>query len=78
MDLLVVQGRNVDATDIAVHADHRRQACRQMKVRRFVLNGKRQQLGDIHTLLLPIDCCDWKDLSPVGSIASLIHRDIPF
>ncbi|MGH8089744.1 MAG: hypothetical protein ACREPC_15855, partial [Stenotrophomonas sp.] len=49
-----------------------------MKVRRFVLHGKRQQLGDIHTLLLPIDCCDWKDLSPSGSIASLIHLKILF
>ncbi|MNT06846.1 hypothetical protein D3C72_1415290 [compost metagenome] len=70
MDLLVVQGWNVDPANVAVHADHRRQACGQMQVGRFVLYGKRQQLGDIHERLLPNNGFDWKDLSPGGSIAS--------
>lgn len=70
MDLLVVQGRDVDPANVAVHADHRRQACGQVQVGRFVLYGKRQQFGDIHERLLPNNGFDWKDLSPGGSIAS--------
>jgi ribosomal protein S18 acetylase RimI-like enzyme len=48
MDLLVVQRRDVDAAHVAVDADHRRQACGQVQVGRLVLDGKRQQFGDIH------------------------------
>src|SRR3546814_520868 len=48
MDLLVVQRRDVDAAHVAVDADHRRQACRQMQVRCLVLDRERQQFGDIH------------------------------
>ena len=36
--LLVVQRRYVDAAHVAVHADHRRQAGRQVQVRCFVLD----------------------------------------
>src|SRR3546814_12673578 len=48
MDLLVVQRRDVDAAHVAVDADHRRQARRQMQVRCLVLDRERQQFGDIH------------------------------
>ena len=46
--LLVVERRDVDAADVAVHADHRRQAGRQVQVGCFVLDRERQQFGDIH------------------------------
>jgi hypothetical protein len=45
---LVVQRVDVDAPHVAVHADHRRQAGRQVQVRGLVLDGKGQQLGDVH------------------------------
>jgi PLP dependent protein len=46
--LLVVQRLDVDAPHVAVHADHRRQAGRQVQVGGLVLDRKGQQLGDVH------------------------------
>ncbi|AJZ05202.1 hypothetical protein J162_03088 [Xanthomonas citri pv. citri] len=40
--LFVVQRRNIDAADIAIDTDHRRQPCRQVQVRCLVLDRKRQ------------------------------------
>src|SRR3546814_17005309 len=48
MDLLVDQRRDVDAAHVAVDADRRRRARRQMQVRCLVLDHERKQLGDIH------------------------------
>jgi hypothetical protein len=45
---LVVQRVDVDAPHVAVHADHRRQAGRQVQVGSLVLDRKGQQLGDVH------------------------------
>jgi hypothetical protein len=45
---LVVQRLDVDAAHVAVHADHRRQPCRQMQVGGLVLDREGQQLGDVH------------------------------
>ena len=45
---LVVQRIDVDATHIAVDANHGGQACRQMQVRSLVLDTECQQLRDIH------------------------------
>jgi hypothetical protein len=44
----VVQRLDVDASHIAMHANHGRQTGREVQVRRFVLDAKGQQLGDIH------------------------------
>src|SRR5690606_26905706 len=46
--LLVVERRDVDPADVAVHPDHRRQPGRQVQVRGLVLDRKRQKFGDIH------------------------------
>ena len=46
--LLVVERVDVDAAHVAVHADHRRQAGRQVQVGSLVLDGERQQLGNVH------------------------------
>ena len=48
VDVLVLHRRQVDAPDVAVHADHRRQAGRQMQVRGLVLDGEGEQFGDVH------------------------------
>ena len=45
---LVLQRGDVDAAHVAVHADHRRQAGRQVQVGGLVLDRERQQLGDVH------------------------------
>ena len=45
--LLCGQRRHVDALHVAVDADHRRHARRQVQVRGVVLDGKGQQLRDI-------------------------------
>jgi hypothetical protein len=42
VDLLVVQRFDVDAPHVAVHADHGRQAGRQVQVGGLVLDGKSQ------------------------------------
>ena len=52
--LLVVERRDVDAADVAVDPDHRRQAGRQMQVGGLVLDRKRQQFSDIHAALLVV------------------------
>ena len=44
----VVQRVDVDAAHVAVHADHRRQAGRQVQVRTPCSDRERQQLGDVH------------------------------
>jgi len=41
--VLVLHRRQVDAADVAVDPDHRRQAGRQVQVGRLVLDGKSQQ-----------------------------------
>ena len=46
--ILWSSGLDVDAPHVAVHADHRRQAGRQVQVRRLVLDREGQQLGDVH------------------------------
>ena len=46
--VLVLHRRQVDAADVAVHADHRRQARRQMQVGRLVLDHEGEQFGEIH------------------------------
>ena len=46
--LLVLERVDIDAAHVAVHADHRRQAGRQVQVGGLVLDRKRQQLGDVH------------------------------
>ena len=51
VDLLVVQGVDVDASDIPVYADHGWQACREVQVRRFVFDAKCEQLGNVHGVL---------------------------
>jgi len=43
----VGQCGHVDALDVAVDADHRRYARRQMQIGSVILYGKRQQLRDI-------------------------------
>ena len=45
---LCVERVDVDAAHVAVHADHRRQAGRQVQVGGLVLDRKREQLGDVH------------------------------
>jgi predicted TIM-barrel fold metal-dependent hydrolase len=48
VDRFVVQRVDIDAPHVAVHPDHRRQAGREVQVRRLVLDRERQQLGDVH------------------------------
>src|SRR3970282_307584 len=45
---LVLQWRHVDALDITVDTNDRRNARRQMQVRGIVLDGKGEQLGNIY------------------------------
>ncbi len=42
VDLLVIEGRDVDPAHVTIDADHRRQAGRQVQVRRLVLHRKRK------------------------------------
>jgi hypothetical protein len=44
----VLHGRQVDALDVAMHADHRRQARRQVQVGGLVLHNKGKQFSEIH------------------------------
>ena len=60
VDLLVVQRRDVDAAHVAVDADHRRQAGRQVKVGGLVLDRKGQQFGNIHYVV------PWNPRRPPG------------
>jgi hypothetical protein len=46
--LLVLERVDIDAADVAVDADHRRQPGRQVQVGGLVLDRERQQLGDVH------------------------------
>src|SRR5690606_18257195 len=48
---LVLHGREIDTTHVAVHPDHRGQSGGKMEVRSLVLDGKRQQFSDIHVML---------------------------
>jgi hypothetical protein len=48
--VLVLHRRQVDAADVAVDPDHRRQAGRQVQVGRLVLDGKSQQFGNVQQL----------------------------
>ena len=48
MHLLVIERRDIDATDVTVHSDHRRQAGRQMQVGSLVLDRKCEKFSDIH------------------------------
>ena len=48
---LGVQRRHVDAADVAIDADHRRQAGAEMQVRGFVLEREGQEFGDIHAAM---------------------------
>ena len=48
LHFLVIHGRQVDAPHVAVHADHRRQARRQVQVRGALLGAEGEQFGDIH------------------------------
>jgi hypothetical protein len=45
---LVVQRIDVEAPHVAIDTDHGRQACRQVQVGGFVLDGECKQLGDVH------------------------------
>jgi hypothetical protein len=49
MHFLVIQGRQVDASHIAVDTDHRWQTGGQVQVRRALLGAESQQLSDIHS-----------------------------
>src|SRR5690606_6944309 len=64
--LLVVQRRDVDAADVTVHADHRRQAGGKVKVRSLVLDRKCQKFSDIHTRHVPCVCEHLEGVSPAG------------
>ena len=46
--VLVLHRRQVDAADVAVDADHRRQAGRQVQVGSLVLDREGQKFGDVH------------------------------
>jgi hypothetical protein len=46
--LLVLERVDIDAADVAVNADHRRQARREVQVGGLVLDRERQQLGNVH------------------------------
>jgi hypothetical protein len=46
--ILVFHRRQVDALDVAVHADHGRQARRKMQVGCLVLDHEGKQFRDIH------------------------------
>ena len=48
MDLFVVQRRDIDTAHVAIDADHRRQAGRQVQVRSLVLHRKGEKFCDIH------------------------------
>jgi hypothetical protein len=48
MDILVLHRRQVDAPDVAMHANHGRQTGRQVKVGCLVLDAESQQFGDVH------------------------------
>jgi hypothetical protein len=48
VDVLVLHRRQVDLADVAVHADHRWQACGQVQIRRLVLDDEGEQLGNVH------------------------------
>ena len=45
---LVLHRRQVDPADVAMHADHRRQAGGKMQVGSLVLDAEGKQFGDIH------------------------------
>jgi len=51
--LLVLERRHVDAANVAVHADHRRQPRREVEVRRLVLDAERKEFRNIHDSSLP-------------------------
>jgi hypothetical protein len=46
--VVVLHRRQVDAPDVAVDADHGRQARRQVQVGRLVLDREGEELGDVH------------------------------
>lgn len=46
--LFVIQGRQIDPAHVAVDPNHRRQACREVQIRRALLGAEGKQLGDIH------------------------------
>ena len=46
--VLVLHRRQVDAPDVAVDADHRRQPRRQVQVGGLVLDREGEELGDVH------------------------------
>jgi hypothetical protein len=46
--VLVLQRRQVDAAHVAVHADHRRQAGREVQVGGLVLDRESEQFRDVH------------------------------
>ena len=48
VDFLVLHRGQIDAAHIAVHADHRWQACRKVQVGGLVLHAEGEQFGDIH------------------------------
>jgi len=53
--VLVFHRRQVDAADVAVDPDHRRQPGRQVQVGSLVLDGKCQQFGNIHACLVRLN-----------------------
>ncbi|MNY55811.1 hypothetical protein D3C86_1918210 [compost metagenome] len=48
MDLLVVQGRQVDPAHVAVDANHGWQAGGEVQVRRALLGAEGKQLSNVH------------------------------
>ena len=50
MNALVVEHRHVDAPDVAVHADHRRQPGRKVQIRCIVFDAKGEELSNIHSV----------------------------
>ena len=48
MDILVLHWRQVDAPDVAMHANERWQAGREVQVGGLVLDREGQKFGDVH------------------------------
>ena len=64
--LLVLERVDVDAAHVAVHADHRRQARRQVQVGGLVLDREGEQLRDVH------EGCAWTLGSRLPGIMSSV------
>ena len=47
-DFFRVHFRQIDAADVAIHTDHRRQAGRDVQVGGFVFDSERQEVGNLH------------------------------